>query len=319
MKPPVIFADHYWEIHWLYPIIQKTQWPVIETPNNAQLCEQLGIQTLSYSEAQQGYKKLVTCVMHYGGNQEAIKLWWGTGGQVYVVQRCFDSALNVYNEFWSMDMGKFTKYLVFSEFDRKLLNDKWQSPQRFINTGSPRLYMAKQILKQDFSKIYERIGTDKFYVATVIGGMPEHPNWVHDYYLNDLRKESPIKVIHKIHPGGNIGYFEENHPGNFYWEDDRQDPYETYKLIGASQGVITPSSFMAIEATVMGKPVILKGDLDEQEYQRQSAQRQRERLPRDMSSTLENPTFTERQREIRQLYKSDKGSFSRIIREILEN
>lgn len=316
IKPPVIFAYQYWEAHWLYPLAKKTGWPVVESPHNIEFCRNNGLELISYNEAQRGYQKLVTCMMHYGGNKEAINHWRSTGGKVYIVQRAFDSALSVYNEFWGMNMGNFDKYLVCSEFDKTLLENKWGGG-RIVNTGSPRLHMASEATKKDLSDIHDRVGTDKFFLATVIGGMPEHPDSVNKYYLNQLREDSPIRVVHKLHPGGTLEYFEEKHPGNFYWEDNRQDPWETYKLIAASQGVITPSSFVAIEATIMGKPVILKGDLDEEEYKRQSAQRQRERLPRSMSSTLENPTFTEKQRQIQDLYKYDKESINRVIREIV--
>src|SRR3990167_8331291 len=102
---PFFFATQYWELHWLYPIIKATKWPVLVQGNEAKsFCEYNKFEMITEDEARQN-KKLVTCLAHFGEHQKIIREWIDSGKQVYLVQRAFDSALSINDEFWSMDMS----------------------------------------------------------------------------------------------------------------------------------------------------------------------------------------------------------------------
>lgn len=317
MNQPVIFVNHYWELHWLYPLIKRTSWAVIDTGRNQinEFCRFHEFPMISLQDAEQNCSKVILNVVHFGEHGRFISKWIDSGKQAYVIQRAFDSALAVYDEFWGVDMRKFTKYLVASQFDYDLLSSRFGDKVKF--TGSPRLWMASEAVNKNLDKIYEKVGTKNFYVATVIGGLPIHDDNLPDRYQNELPTISPCKIVYKLHPDGNLEYHREKYPNNFFWPDNIHDVWETYKLVAASRGVITPSSFLAIEATIMEKPVILFGDVHQDEYNRQEKQRQRERLPREMSSHINNPGFNLTQEKIRNSYKFDKGCIDRVIYEVL--
>ena len=313
---PIFFISYHWEIIWLYPLLVKTHWPVC--PNNQlmkELVEEYGFYTLSREEIDHQHK-LIVMAQHFFQHKEMIHRWMTTGGKVYVIQHGWDPALALMDYTWSADMREFTKYLVGCTQDYKWLHERYGDRVRM--TGSPRLSMVHQVQKMDLSDIYSRVGTKDFFVATPPMGGGFHREDVVDAYLRYLPSKTGKKIVYKYHPSCDQKSLGEQHPELFFWKDSWTDPYETFKLIYASQGVITPSSFMGIEATLLDKSVILLGDLDPDEYKRQEWQHQIERLPRGMSSDLDNPCFTSKQREVQSWYKFDTESIMNVINEILE-
>lgn len=313
---PFFLSTHYWELPWIYPIAKRTGWPVMNSNDVIfSFCKKNKLKIIEQNEVDIECDKVIVVTPHFGRQRDFVTSWVGAGKKAYLLQRAFDSSIAVYDTFWNMNMNLFTKYLVASKFDYELLQPK--RGDRVVITGSPRLFMAVQALNKNLDDIYRKVGTKDFYVATVIGGLPMHEDSLPSYYMNELPKKSPFKIIFKLHSDANLQYHLETYPSCQFWVDSKEDVWETYKLIAASRGVITPSSFMAIEATIMGKPVILEGDVHPDEYNRQSQERQRDRLPRSMSSTLANPIFTQEQEKIRDSYKYDKASTDRVIYEIL--
>lgn len=320
MNKPFFFAVNYWEMLWLYPIIKRTKWPVLSGGESAdKFIEANNLPTVSKEMVWDGreYTKVIACTMHYGTHQEVIRHFMEKGGEVFLVQRCFDPSLSIPDIFWGMDTTLFTKYLLASTQDMEFLK---RHGDKLVLTGSPRLNMAIRANRMPLKSIYDRVGDIKFFVATVIGGEPVHLDSIMPLYYEKLPEMSPIKVVYKMHPSGNLAKYQELYPNLFFWRDDLTDPWDTYKLITASQGVITPTSFLAIEATIMRKPVILLGDMHPDELRRQDAQgqRQSERIPRGISSTLDNPHFTDTQKRVRRMWKFDAGSMSRIIKEVMK-
>jgi len=316
MKGPFFYAVYYWELQWLYPIIKKSGWPVLADSEEAkEFCAKFQFETITIEQARDGYDKLVLCVVHYGQHKNMVNEWWDNNKQIFVIQRAFDTSILIYNEFWGALVNRFMKCFIASQFDHELLQPKYGD--KIIFSGSPRLHMANIAPQKNLSEIYKKVGTNKFFVVTVIGGLPIHEDSLVDFYHKQLPLLSPIKLVYKLHHGADLGYYNTTYPENYYWVDAKDDVWETYKLVAASQGVITPSSFLAIEATIMKKPVIFYGDVHPDEYARQAGQKQELRLPRDMSSSLVKPEFTSKQAEIRSSYKFGKESTDKIIFEIL--
>jgi hypothetical protein len=317
---PFFFAQNYWELLWLHPIIVKTGWPVLSGGESAdEFIEANKLPTVNKEMVWdvEEYTKVLSCVIHYGPHQEVIKHFMEKKGEVFLVQRCFDPSLSIPDIFWGMDTNLFTKYLLASEQDMNFLQ---RHGDKLVLTGSPRLNMAVKALKMPLKDVYDRVGDTKFFVVTVIGGEPIHLDSIMPLYYQELPKRSPIKLVYKMHPSGNLAEYQERYPDLWFWRDSLTDPWDTYKLIAASQGIVTPTSFLAIEATIMKKPVILLGDMHPDELRRQNeqGQRQSERLPKGLSSSLQTPTFTTTQETVRKMWKFDGGSVDRIIKEVLE-
>lgn len=315
LNEPVFFFTHHWELMWLYPIIKKTGWPIIYVSDTIQqICDDLGFKTITEEEAQ-SHTKLIITVQHFTPQRERVDHWTATGGQVYVIQHAWDSILALQDEFWSAHMNSFTKMLVCCTQDDEWLSQKYRG--KIFLTGSPRLAMINEVKIMDLSDIYEKVGTKDFFVATPpLGGF--HSDTVYNMFYRDLPTLTQSKIVYKIHPSGDLNGLKAQYPQFFFWQDSRTDPYDTYKLVMASHGLVTASSFLGIEATLMDKPVILMGDLMEEEYQRQEWQHQRERLPRDISSTLAKPEITSKQKEVKNWYKYDDTSLDNVIKEVLE-
>lgn len=316
MNKVLVYCHHYWEFHWLYKLIIQADLEVCTDNSETQsIIDKYQCKTVNAENITNPfYQVLVVSIMHFGEHQKAIKQFIDTGRKVVVVQHAWDSALNLYNEFWNMDMHKFTLYCVGGQQDYQFLSGK-HGESKIKQTGMPRFDMLMRVKEMDLTDIHEKVGKKEFLLATCPVSSIHDDRMVEEFYTK-MPEESPLPIVYKIHPGGTIGQFNMTFPHLQFIDDNKEDIYETYKLIQASSGVISPASFLSIEATMLGKPVILYGDINVQTKAAQQHERQEERLPRDMSSTFQKLEFTKTQQDMLQWYDHDGKCTERVINEI---
>jgi len=249
--------------------------------------------------------------MHLGQNRDMIKYFRTTGGKVILFQHAFDSGVNLKDNFWNQDMSNFDTYIVGCTQDQKWLSEKYPNKE-IVNLGMPRmddLYETKDCIEGL---------SDYFLVAYPNDGCLG--NSLYRKYMEQLPGETNSKLVFKVHPGGTCSMVVDDIKNRglnvTVLEDDMTDLNYIYKLINGSRGVICDESFLAIETSLLNKPVIFYGhnELPTDFYEREENVNQIQRLPIEMSSSLSNPTVTTKQLEICQSYPCDGKNTSRVIK-----
>lgn len=312
----VFYANTYWELSWLVNVIRATGAPVHTGSSNTKyLARRWGLTLVDNVDH---FHTLVMCVYHMGDNRVIRDRFFDQGKQVIILQHAFDSQINFMDTFWGEPTDRFSAYLVGGVQDYLWLQHK-HGPGKIIYTGMPRLddvYHVKHNFT-NFDDIFKTVGHKKFYLAA-FADASLYGREAEQAYLK-LHKHSPIPVAFKLHPGGDyeagVNWLKKIDPDIIYLDDNAEDLYWTYKLIKASQGVICLESFLAVEATLLEKPVIFFGHnlIPPEYYQREEHKGvAKHRLPLAMSSTLDKPQFTPYQQALSSWYAFDNQNTARV-------
>ncbi len=321
MKRILFFAHVYWELHWMYNLIKSVNGTVY-TDNDVtkSVCESWGIPT---TDDLDNWDIVVMVHFHLGEQRKISEAFFSTGRQVILLQHAWDSALCQKSKFWGLDMTRFNYLLVGSKQD-----EEWLKPlhgDKVKLTGMPRLddlYKVKHS-KKSLDHIYKMVGFDKFLLA-IPGVSGVHGINLERETLERLPGETPLPLVYKIHPGGGggnlIAYIKERVPQSYCIDDDKFDQLKTYELIKASSGVVAVESFMLIEASLMGKPVVFYGrdQLIPDFYDREENFNQDKRLLPEMSSSIHNLVYTKAQDEVCSWYLFDGKNTKRTHDALLE-
>ncbi len=246
----VIFVYSYWEDVWLAPIAKYLNLPVyFQLPES----NRYGFRNRENTEG----NILFVANIYDGASADLIAKYYTSNQTVIVIQHAFDSSLYLPPEIWSHPTRYFSYFCGNCQQDCDWVEARY--PGQAVLTGSPHFDDIRD-LKFDHQKYYDAVGSSKYYVATEAGTFCHQSNAISEYYsyLKELSLKDGAKIVMKCHPGQGSGDpANEERYGFKNWNDSREDYLDTFKLIGASQKVITPYSFIAIEAMMMGIPVEL--------------------------------------------------------------
>lgn len=248
-KKIVILVNNYWELSWLAPIAKYLDLPIYFVNP---LTDKQGFRQRENTE---GFV-LVTTNYYDGENWDLIDKFYTSGRKVVMIQHAFDSALHLRKEIWNHPTDHFTHYCVNSQQDYDWLYRKYSG--KVFMTGSPHL---DEIRNLSFNKeeIYQKVGVEEFIVATTVNGLFHTEDETRKYweYLESVSRKKHIVIVLKQHPGGGKEGINDicRKYGFIAYNDSRVDYLDTWKLVQCSQGVITPYSFMGIEAILMSKRV----------------------------------------------------------------
>lgn len=317
MDKILFFAHLYWEIHWMYDVIKKLDGVVYtDDDQTKQLCIDLGIKTTnSYDD----YKALVMCVLHMGQNYEMAKKFNESGRKIILMQHAWDPALNLCDHFWDLNMQMFDYYLVGCEQDYQWLSQKF-GDEKILNLGIPKLDNLYRIKNKeiDLSDIYNEVGTNDFFLS--LSPTNVLSDGVYRDYAEHLVPNSPTTIVFKLHPGSTkveetrVSFLNEGKDFKII-ADKINDPNYVYKVIKASKGVVCLESFLSVEASLLGKPVIFHGhdSLNSDFYNKSENINQIERAPLGMSSSLGDPHYKDEQKNIADMYQFDGKSTYRVV------
>ncbi len=321
MKRILFFAHVYWELHWMHNLI-KSVGGTVYTDNDVtkSVCEAWGVPT---TEDLDNWDVVVMVHFHLGEQRKVAEAFFSTGRQVILIQHAWDASLCQKPTFWGLDMTRFNYFFVGSTQD-----EEWLKPlngDKIKLTGMPHLddlYKVKHS-KKSLDHIYEMVGFDKFLLA-VPGVSGVHGINLERETLERLPSETPLPLVYKIHPGGGseklIEYIKEKVPQSYCIDDNKFDQFQTYELIKASSGVVAVESFMLIEASLLGKPVVFYGKdgLVSDFYAREENFNQEKRLLPEMSSSIHNLAYTKAQEEVCSWYLFDGKNTKRTHDALIE-
>lgn len=284
------------------------------------VCDSWGVTTTDNLD---NWDIVVMTHIHMGENRKISEAFFSKGKEVVLMQHAWDSALSQTVRFWDQDMTRFNYFLVGSTQD-----EEWLKPlhgDKVKLTGMPRLDDLYEVKNSDKSldHIYDLVGFDKFLLC-VPGVAGVHGHSFERATIERLPNETPLPLVYKIHPGSGgvnfMEYIKSKAPQSYCIDDDKFDRLQTYELIKASSGVVAVESFMLIEASLIGKPVVFYGkdDLLPGFYEREENVNQEKRLTTEMSSSLNNLSYTKGQEEIASLYLFDGKNTDRAYNTLME-
>lgn len=275
---------------------------------------------------------LAVVKIHKGHSLWLSKQYYNSGKPVVLIQHVLDTYANLLSEYRDEPIDFFTTLCAGGPIDYKLLRSKFKD--KVIMTGIPRLDKLCEAPYWDKKEIRELVKSNKYWLITMPG-----PNVLTSELESQFFIELPKLIkdkldsepIYKIHP---------NHdPKPFYKygytiiDDDTKTKDITYELINASEGIITTiyPSFMAVEASILRKPVICYGNeilpgktIDtfsgwRLTYLRKFVPLIMERWrPFKISSTFEMPSFNEHQQQLTDEFLHDGKNSQRVAEFILE-
>lgn len=197
---------------------------------------------------------LVVNKMHYHYARVVSETYHKQGKPVVLIEHGQDARVHLADTIYGLPINFFTVMTVSGPLDFNLLKDKF--PRKLRMTGIPRFDKLLEAPKWDKEKIYKLVGEKKFLLVTIPMEDQCPPELERKYFV-ELPKLSPLKLIYKVHPRYNHErYLEYNQT---ILEDDTLTDDITYEIINASEGIITASSFMMVEASILRKPVIIYG------------------------------------------------------------
>lgn len=312
MKNLVFFAHSYWELHWIYRVAKSLDIPIVsDSAHTYEVAKKLDLRVeevdwgnwLNTNE----YHGVITTNMHMGQNRDTVEKFFGSGRLAILIQHAWDSDLNILDKFWNYDMHRFTHYIVGSTQDEEWL--KVKHGEKIINLGMPRLDDLYEVKKEDSLP-------DSRYFLSITPDSGVHGGRVEQMYFN-LSSNYPVR--YKIHPGGQYESTKNNllntYPNLVLLPDPEDDPLYTYRTIKNSAGVLALESFMLVEASLLGVPVIMfaQEHMDSSFYNREENSRQKERLPANISSEIDSPQFKPAQKVLADRYLCDGQNTKRVI------
>ena len=317
LNKKIIFACYLpWDVHWMYEVIKATNGSVYTINEQVRnVCYRLGIPTVQKFD---GFTIMVVSNIHLGVRQSA-EYFINTGGKVVMLQHAWDTGLQLRDRFWNHDMNKFTYILVGCTQDYDWLSNKY-GKDRIILTGMPKLDNLYRIKNDNIplDDVYKELNVNSFYLS--IAPTDVISNSIFRSYDERLEGDSPLPVVFKVHPGSNFQAAKDadisrGKTNRNLIPDDIYDVNKTYRIMKASSGVVCVESFFSIEATLLGKPVIFYGyqDIPGGFYNKDENINQNLRAPFEMSSSLAHPKFTEKQKEIADMYLFDGKNTERVV------
>lgn len=317
MKKILFFATEYWGLLWMYNVIKDLDAEVFNSSSKiAEWCQQMQVKLTNRKD---DYDVVVLMILHYGGEYNIAQEFLKRNKQVVVLQHAWDPGLHLKDKFWDKNMGSFSHYIVGCHQDYEWLCGKYPGKDRIHLLGMPRLDDLYEVKKNhnDLSHIYKEVELDSFYLASA--PMMVINQALFNRYASILVQSTNKPFVFKVHPGFNAEGVRKSLPQSVQYlkviADNPYDRFHTYELIKASEGIICVESFMAIEASFLGKPVVQWGkeDLPPDWYQRDENINQIYRTPQEMMSDLKNPVFKEKQQEIADLYLCDGKNTERVV------
>ncbi len=313
MKKILFYVDHYWELPWIYRVAKELDAPVYsENPPTREAIQAWGL-NLS-SSANEG-DILVLVYTHMGRNYDISENYLKSNRQVVIMQHAFDSSLHVPEQFWGRPTNHFSYFLVGCQQDARWLGAK--HGDKVILTGMPRLDDLRKVLREQKKPVDD---LPSAYYLSIIPNDTVFGQAVLDKYLRNLPQEVNTPIVYKAHPGADIKAVWETVSqvnGNAMVVDDPvNDPFYTYRLIKNATAVVCLESFIAIEASLLGKPVIFYGHelLENNFYGREDNPNQTERLPIEMSSGFFEYVVNAKQEAIAANYLCDGQNTKRVVK-----
>lgn len=267
---------------------------------------------------------LVVCIIHRGVNLDLCRSYYNSGKPVILIQWALDHYANLFSELRPTPINYFTHMCVAGPKDLKIMKTKFKEKVRM--TGMPRFDKLSEAKNWDKSKIYDLVGTNKYWLVTIpheaFGDKIEY------LYFSELPKLVRDKLVYKIHPTRLADRYRKY--GQILIDDDTKSVDMTYELINASQGVIThiPPSFMVVEASILKKPVFCYGELPRTasenigwrlKYLEKSLPLLKERIdPSKITSTFDKPAFNKYQQTLADEFLHDGKNSQRVAEVILD-
>lgn len=322
MNKKIVFAaGTSWDIHWMFNVIRAIDGSVYTTNSEVVgVCNHLKIPIVTDLSM---FKIVVLTNIHLGVRQSA-DCFLNSGGKVILLQHAWDTSLLLRDRFWNHDMSRFTYTFVGCTQDYDWLSAKY-GQNRVMLTGIPKLDDLYRIKNSTDSlqPLYEELGVGSFYLS--IAPTDVISMGIFREYDERLESNSPIPIVFKVHPGANFkatknADISRGRINRLLIDDDIYDIDKTYKIMKASSGVVCIESFFSIEASLLGKPVIYLGlnDIPGDFYSKDENINQTHRAPRDMSSSLQKPIYTEKQKEIAGYYLFDGQNTARVVNKLKE-
>ena len=292
------FAHYYWELHWLYPLYKKLGGELIDPPpsiDTVNAADRLGFKRVKVADA----SGILILARHGYVHDQLVETFHKNGGKVVVLQHAWDSEDCMRNE---PIFQKFDLYCTSSQEDYDMMKPKFGDRVKF--TGSPRfdtLYDVK-------TKPAVRPLKFSYFLANAPVPVAHTKKTVDDYYLK-LPNETDYPVVYKNHPGVWM-----ERPVDLQLMDGSlllADNYEvdrTYRLMKYAKALVTPLSFMVIESSILGVPLILRGMY-------KGFHMILPRIPR-LKNTMKHYEFLSEQVVAIQGYPCDGKNTDRVIKEI---
>jgi len=320
-KSVLFVVNLYWELHWLYNVIKAVDGVAfVENSDVKKMCDYFGVRTTNDSSS---YKTAIVTNSHLGAKRTA-ELFFSQGKKVIELQHAWDPALRLKDVFWNYSTNRFSYLLVGSTQDYDWLSSKYGKDRVFL-TGIPKLddlYTVKNS-KESLRPIHDEFKLGRFYLSMA----PTDAISLSIYmdYEDNLEPMSPIPVVFKVHPGTDFektkqADIQHGNVNRVLIEDNMYDLFKTYEIMKESSGVVCLESFMSVEASLLGKPVIFHGygSIPNDFYGRDENVNQKMRAPYEMSSTLNDPRFTDKQKEIASYYLFDGKNTERTVNKLKE-
>ena len=254
------YAFYYWELYWLLPLYRKLGGTLISgNRDTRELAKKLGFKISEKQDAD----VLIVAFMYTPEHNALLK---ATKSKRVILQHCWDNENNTLTDDWhGVDMHAFDLYCVAGEYDYKIMSEKFGA-DKIACTGMPRFDDLLTIQKSKGKPIFAELQIRDYNLVAAPSPGSHSNDLLMDYFFT-LPKQME-NLLFKVHPAKHthlvsvvLNAYATEFPNVIFIGDKVEDPLWTYKLIKEAKSVVSPYSFMAIEAHMMGKDVIMRGDV----------------------------------------------------------